>query len=229
MSEAPSSNAGAQWVERFLLPLLDRQRPGWRRESLRCLQLDPDDEDEAIRLRSEGITCDILLSESARATELQWETPPTVAPLSSLGGENGRYDLVLTGRLGAATTSAGSRKAAIKELGRVTRPGAGVLVCTGNRRCPLDLTRNASLLHGRDTPALMDLAEATHAFLNSGAFHIVEPVCVAGHLGWSRLPSPLRPLSGLVEGYWRYVATPERRWLYASALNPILMIWAERS
>jgi len=79
------ASAGARWLERFLLPILDDLLADVKHEAVRrCLQLQPDNEEEALHLRGKGWICDLLVEEG---TDLSpWEIrikPPSPEPSTS--------------------------------------------------------------------------------------------------------------------------------------------------
>jgi SAM-dependent methyltransferase len=225
-SAAETGSAGARWVERFLVPHL-RQHFGTRGSGLACLQIDPDDEDEAERLRREGHTCDVILSDAARLRELRWVVAPVVGDPGRLPVADASWDFILTGRLGAIAPDRARRERFARELARICRLGGAFLTAVGNRRCPVDLTGNAPRLHGPASPTLVTLAEAEELFGRAG-FRRVRPLSVAGHFGFRRLRGPARLVGSALDAYWRSCATPGRRRWYTGVLNPVLMLWVER-
>ena len=204
------SSAGAAWVERFLLPLLARRFKN--RRDLACLQLWPDDATEADRLRELGYRCTMA--------------EPT--PAMALASPDGSYDFAFTGRFSRGATEHASRMALAREFHRVLRSGGSLLLAAGNRACPVDLTRNGPVVHGRSARSCLSLDEFEDLFRQAG-FDAVEPLGVAGHFGWGSLHPLVRPLGSVLDAYWRAVVTPSRRWLYAGPLNPALLVWLTKN
>src|SRR5262245_52873199 len=121
---------GAAWVDRFLMPRLQSRFANG--ENILCLQIAPDDEMEAQRLRESGHSCEVSCLSGSTALPF---------PDSS-------YDFAFTGRFPVLATDREARVAFAKELHRVLRPGGSLLLVLGNRRCAIDLTRNGPLIHG---------------------------------------------------------------------------------
>jgi SAM-dependent methyltransferase len=206
-TEKPS--AGAAWIERFLLPrLLERFGPARR---LDCLQIG-EDLAETIRLRELGHHCEMIALDSA-----------VKMPVSSAS-----FDLVFTGRFPALARQKQERIELARELFRILRPGGSLLLVFGNRRCPVDLSRNGPLLHGPQAASCLSAAEAQEIFTAAAGFSGIRFLSVNGHFGWNRLPRWLRPLGHFADCYWRFVVTPARRWLYTSFFNPMLILWINK-
>jgi SAM-dependent methyltransferase len=210
-----TAEAGRAWVERWLLPRLAGGPP---RD---CVKLGPAGQGdaaaaaEAQHLAAAGHPCRLVL------------VPADAAPPLRLDAPDGAADLVLCGGFAALAAVAG-RAALVAECARILRPGGHLLLHVGNRIAPVDLSGNAPLLHGPGAAGLMTLAEAEHAFVAAGPFARLTPLSAAGYQGWSRLPRAARPLGAAMDALWRHVLTPGRRRLYASALNPSLVLWIER-
>ena len=223
-----SGSAGERWVERYLLPIVNHRlrRDGTR--SLTCLQIEPDDETEAIRLRRDGHRCDILLLDAARAEGCDWQERPLVRDSIAALHARGAYDLVLTGYFGRLGRNRAGRLELAHQLHAACRGGGAFLTAIGNRRCPVDLTGNASRLHGPSCDSLVTLREMERIFVGAAGFAAVQPLTLAGHFGMSRARGLLAPAAWLMAAHWRWVAVPERRWLYASPLNPVLMLWIQK-
>jgi len=100
-----------------------------------------------------------------------------------------------------------------------------MLVLVGNRWCPLDLSRHGPLLHGPWSRTSLAYRECTNLFVRDAGFHAARPISLYHHFAWSRLPAVLRPLGILLDLHWRSLATPDRKWLYSSPLNPIFLLW----
>jgi len=228
-SQSIRETAGAQWVERYLHPLLGRLRTSPATARLNLLQLDPDDESEAVRLRKDGYLCDSMVFDAARLRERPWEQAPVLAQGLTLPAESGRYDLVMTGRFGRLAANEADRRTLAGELARVCRPGGAVLLSIGNRRCPLDLSGNApSRLHGWKCRRLVTLRELERLFVEQCGFASLECLSVAGMFGGNRLRRLPRWVGTTIEGYLRQVSAPRRRWLYGSFLSPMLCVWIRR-
>jgi len=220
---------GTRWVDQFLRPLLGRLElpPGASR--FRCLQLEADDEEEALRLRQEGHDCHILLFDRRRLAERLWQEPPLLAEELRLPMDTASIDLVFTGYFGRLTRNCAGRQALAGEFGRVCRKGGAVLLSIGNRRCPVDLSGNApARLHGCRCASLMTLRELEQLFLGECGFAMLEPLSLANQFGWSRLSRLPRWVTAGLEGYLRVVSMPGRPWLYGSVISPLLCCWIRR-
>jgi len=224
----PMTSAGERWVERYLLPQLDRRLPGHRRSPLAILQIDPDDETEAMRLRREGHRCDVVLSDASRLAAERWQDPPVVRDPAATLGSPGAYDFVLTGYFGRMSQGSARRLAVAREIARVLRSGGGFLTAIGNRLSPIDFTHNAARVHGPSVPSLVTLQEMEEVFIDGAGFSAVDPLPLTGHFGMSTVAGPRRMLTTLLELHWRWLAVPERRWAYAGPLNPVLMLWIQK-
>jgi hypothetical protein len=134
----------------------------------------------------------------------------------------------LTGRLGRFARSIGEKRTFARELSGLCKKGGAFLTAIGNYRCPVDLTRNASLIHGPKCASLVTLREMQEIFVDRGGFSSVQPLSPAGHFSWRRLRGPGMAVARWLEYFWREIAVPHRRWLYASPLNPVLMLWIEK-
>jgi SAM-dependent methyltransferase len=206
-----AASPGAAWVERFLLPQFARRFSKDR--SVSCLQIAPDDDSEARRLCQLGHNCEM--------------TTPT-ADLE-LPFPEASYDFVFTGRFPVLAPELEARITLAKELYRVTRRGGALLLAMGNRSSPLDLTGNGPLLHGTRARHCLSVQEARAILVRAAGFESLVPLSVSGHFGWNRLPRLLQPLGQILDVYWRFVATPNRLWLYSSPLNPTLLLWLNRN
>jgi SAM-dependent methyltransferase len=203
-------NPGPRWVNSYFVPNL--RRLGIADRPLRILSLWPDDASEAEELGRLGHAC-----------ELAEFMPDSPSPWS-----DHTFDIVITGRLPKLAISTSERDRTIRMIYSALRPGGGLLVAIGNRLCPVDLSRNAPLLHGPFNRHCMSWREVKRLFLSpSGPFQAVKPLPVEGHFGWHRLGS-LNFLGRLLEAYWKSVVTPRRLSLYTSPLNPIFMLWIQK-
>ncbi len=138
---------------------------------------------------------------------------------------DGTWDFAFTGQF---TTKATDRPGRIKlaaETRRVLRAGGSLLLAVGNRLCPLDLTRNGKVFHGPEAPRCVSLGEISNILIDEAGFSSVELQNVNGHFGWGSVPGAARHVGSLLDFYWRYFATPSRKWLYASPFNPTLLLW----
>jgi hypothetical protein len=221
------STAGARWVERYLRPLLAARLIPRRGPTLRILQLDPDDDTEAARLRADGHSCDVVLLDPARVGRHAWQQAPSVRPWPGALAEPGSYDFVLTGYFGRIGGTLAGQLALAREVRRVCVPGGAFLTAIGNRRCPVDFTGNAPRLHRSTVPTLATLPELEGVFVAGAGFAAVHPLSLTGHFGMSTLTGAQRIAGTLLEWHWRTLAVPERRWVYASAINPTLMVWVD--
>jgi len=228
LNPAAESSLGAQWVDRYLLPVMHEYLPRSRLGAIRCLQIEPDDEQEARQLRRHGHGCEVVLLNDRRLRERDWELAPRTGGGAGIPSGSGRYDLILTGRLGQLAGFAADRKALAEALAALCNPGGALLTVIGNRRCLVDLTGNASLLHGRRCASLTTLEEMEEFFVGKERFSNLRLLQVAGHFSWSRARGPLCLPAWLLERFWRHLAVPERRWLYAGPLNPVLALWLQR-
>src|SRR4030095_33725 len=168
--------AGAAWVERYLLPLFARYFSD--RSAVSCLQMAPDDPTESERLREAGHACVV---ESPKAGQ-------------KLMYPDATFDFAFTGRFPVLARDHHARVALAKELNRVLGNRGALLLAVGNRLCPLDLTRNGSLIHGPFDPSCLSLLEAEGILISEAGFKRVELLDVNGHFGWGSLPAFIRPL-----------------------------------
>ena len=205
-----SNSNGAAWVNRFLAPLLSRNFSNAR--PLDCLQVVPDDDSEAVRLRELGHRCEM--------------TEP--GPDQTLPFPDDSYDFAFTGRFTLRALNRVSRAALAREFFRVLREGGALLLLVGNRWCPLDLSRNGPLIHSPWSRTCLTYRECTDLFMQEAEFRAATPISMQGHFGWASLPAILRPLGKLLDAHWRYVATPSRKWLYSSPLNPTFLLWLNK-
>jgi hypothetical protein len=222
-----ASTPGERWVERYLLPLVNRRLIDNGQRALTCLQIEPDDETEARRLRQEGHRCDVVVLDPNRLESEPWHQPPLVRDDARWLGDAAAYDLILTGCFGRLGAGSASRRALARELGRICRKPGAFLTAIGNRWCPIDFTGNAPRLHGPFHESVVTLAEMEEIFSGAG-FSTIHPLTLSGHFEMGRAPNAFALAARALKAYWRSVAIPERRWLYASPLNPTLMLWIEK-
>ncbi|MDA0765227.1 MAG: methyltransferase domain-containing protein [Verrucomicrobia bacterium] len=223
------ASEGSRWLERFLLPLLEDLLADVEHEPVRrCLQLQPDNEEEALHLRGKGWICDLLVEEGTDLSHLAGT--PTVLPqnLEDMTLSDASYDLVFSGQLGPLLKDSRSRARRIGELARVCKPGGGILAVFGNRLCPLDLTHSAPILHGPGASSLATMTSLRRDFVESGAFSSLRPLSVNGHFSSTGAAGPRRVLRAFLEWNWRHFVKPEREWAYASVFNPVLLVWIQK-
>jgi SAM-dependent methyltransferase len=216
--------SGARWVASYLLPILYEHLPQSGARPLHCLQIEPDDEEEAIYLRQLGHQCDILLFDPDRRTQCQWEQLPALGTISELPFAADSYDFILTGRMGKFAKNTPDRALFAAELARICRRGGAFLATTGNRYCPVDLTGNVSTLHLPGNTALTTCNEMERIFVTGAGFTSLKLQGVAGHFAWTTVPRALKFIPRLLEAFWRRVAVPDRRWIYGGPVNPTLVL-----
>lgn len=201
---------GPRWVHGYFLPNL--QKLGISGRPLNVLSLWPDDASEAEELQRLGHTCE--LAEISPGQPSPWAED--------------EFDIIMTGRLPKFAVAQDERCRIVQMLHSAIRPRGGILLAIGNRLCPLDLSRNAPLLHGPFNRNCMSWREVQQLFLGpSGPFKAVECLPVQGHFGWHRMGS-LKLLGQFCEAYWKHVLTPRRRFLYFSPLSPIFILWISK-
>lgn len=200
---------GAAWVRRFLLPYLSRRFPN--ADSISCLQIAPDDETEAHTLNQSGYRCAMAV--------------PTAT--MELSFPDSSYDFIFTGRFPVLAHDRQAKIAFAKELRRILHRGGSLFLAVGNRHCPVDLTRNGPFLHGPWSGRCLSLHEARDILVREAGFEAVIPISVHHHFGWGSLPAAFRSLGMILDAHWRTVATPSRSWVYASPLNPTLLLVAQ--
>ncbi len=208
----PAAAASARWVDEFLLPTVSAELDARARAAMRCLQLEPHDEEEAIHLRRLGHACDVAVWRQERVTERHWQRPPILLGAARWPMADGHYDLAWSGEAGLAPLSSEARLACARELHRVCADRGAVLLVAGNRACPLHRARGVAF---EDMRAL---------FVAQAGFRAMRPANLAGHFGWSRLPRVLRWLAAPLEAYLRWASQPAHPRRYASALNPMLAL-----
>ncbi len=72
------------------------------------------------------------------------------------------------------------------------------------------------------------MGEARRILIEGAGFAGVTALPVCGHFGWNRLPVSLRWAGKGLDGYWRRVANPGRKWLYFGWFNPTLVLWVNK-
>jgi hypothetical protein len=229
MHENTVRSASARWVDAFLLPALHARFPGTLHSGLRCLQVEPADEEEATYLRSRGHACDVLLCNGERAGERAWQRPPLVGGPARLPVEDHRYDFVWSGAFGRLNRTPESRSACARELCRVSATGGAVMLTAGNRASPLDLSAGSARLHGPFRTDLVTLPEMKRHFVDEGGFSAMRLLSLEGCFGWAQLPGALRFAAAWLEGYLRWVSSPASPGIYGSPLNPMFALWFERA
>lgn len=220
-------NSGVRWVEHYFLPLIDTYAVKRSDARLVCLQIEPDDEEEAIRIRAEGFVCDTVVYREPRAGGRAWRQTPIMAESGRLPLQSQRYDLVFSGAFSRIAPSPERRRALAEELARVCRKGGAVLLTLGNRWCPIDLSCRPPVLHGPWTRDLITLREMERLFVGECGFSKLRPLSLVGHFGWTSLCGTKKLLAPMLERYLRWSATPDRPWRYASPLNPMFSLWIE--
>ncbi len=224
---------GVLWVERFLLPLLQKQMTHANSHQLCCLQIEPIDSldclEETKRIRQQGHLCDVALYKDPGATPTSVPNDVQVIDdLTQLPLDSARYDLILCGRFGKMTRDKSLRLPFANELARVCKPRGAFLATFGNRHCPIDLSGNSSLLHGPASPSLLSIREAKNLFLDQSGFSSAQSINLYGHFGWSKVSGIGTIVAKTLDIFWRWCATPQHPWLYASPVNPCFMLWINR-
>ena len=202
-----NTTPGAAWVKRFLQPLLVRHFP--TDKAVSCAQVAATDPSEAEELRALGHACELL--------------EPTAS--LRLEARDASFDFAFTGRFPVLAAEPPARVRLARELHRVLRRGGALLLVSGNRHCPLDLTRNGPLLHSPGAQQGLSSREVGTILVKEGGFANVRPLSVCGHFGWNRLNGSQRWVGRVLDAYWHRLATPSRKWLYFSPLNPTLVLW----
>ena len=185
----------------------------------RCgyFEIDPEDEDEAVRIRELGSPCDIVISRPEGYPRGMWHIPPVCASPARLPLRSGYYGLILTGALETLLNQGNDLETIAAELDRITSAGGAVLLTVEN---PRFLLRNRKL---RAVPAL-DVLE--RALMAGGHFESVEPLSLDNHLAGQRmLRGPLRLVRPLLRLIIRVVSDPAAKRLYVSPLNPVFALW----
>lgn len=225
----PAPTAAVRWVDGYLLPLVGSEIGRLPGSGLRCLQIEPDDEEEAMHLRRLGHHCEVILCDPGRLGERHWERTPLVASdPAGLPVADQSYDLVWSGAFGRLNPTPERRRTCARELLRVCSPRGGVLLTQGNAACALDLSSGIKLSLGRARPDQVTYAELQRAFLGEAGFAAMHLKSVAGHFGWTRVPRLLRVVAIALERYLEWASRPDRPRRYASALNPMFGLWFTR-
>ncbi|MBM3784996.1 MAG: class I SAM-dependent methyltransferase [Acidobacteria bacterium] len=218
-------SAGADWVDRYLQPRLERTLLE-SKPRLDCLQLGPDDDEEAGRLRQLGHTCTVMLTSLEPYRTWRWHQPPVVGDALCSVFRDASFDLIFTGWIGKLTQSGAALPEVARALCRVLRPGGAMLLSASNRWCPADLVDRRLSVPGAGRPAKLSLVEIERAF--EGLPVDIERLPIAGHFRWGRLPGPLRGLAPLLNSYLAACGSPGNRFVYSSPMNPLLMLWVSR-
>lgn len=224
MSHAPG-NAGAEWIDRYLMAQI-RNSSLAGKSGLRCLQFGPDDDEEAQRLRERGHRCVVQLTALEPYRRWHWHQSPLVADWRVPALRNGGFDLIFTGWFGKLASKPEELPEVAKFLTAFLRPGGAMLLSLSNRWCPLDLIDKRLRAPGSGQPGRLSLGDVERAFDGLGA--TIELRSVRGHFRWGRLPKLLRWLGPLLNLWLGLTSIPAVRLLYASPLNPVLMLWVVR-
>lgn len=193
---------------------------------MRCLQLGPDDDEEAQRLRERGHACAVLIGEWDPYQRWDWHESPVLADWRRMPWRDATFDLIFSpwfGRLAAGPEEVGE---VARRLYAALKPGGGMLLSMSNRWCPLDLIDKRIQAPGTGIPVRLGLADVERAFRGTGAR--IDRKNVRGHFRWGRLPRSLAWLGPALNLYLGAVSSTWLRPLYASPLNPVLMIWTEK-
>jgi SAM-dependent methyltransferase len=153
-------------------------------------------------------------------------TDPT--PAMELCFPDSSWDFAFSGHFPSQARDRTARVSLAKEMFRVLRGGGSLLLAIGNRLCPVDLTRNGGMFHGAGADYCLSLKEMRGILMGEAGFANVGLLNVNGHFGWGSLPSIIRPLGRILDAHWRYLAIPSREWIYASPLNPTLLLWINK-
>lgn len=215
-------------MDRFLLPILQRQCARVGTPTLRCLQIQPDDEDEAERVRALGHTCAIALWRPEEYDGREWHRFPVVADPFRLPFKSQQFDLIFTGALGPIAAAAPDRRALGRELARVCAESGGFLSAVGNRYCPIDLTSSRGRIHGPRHPEKFSVGDLRHLLLAEDAFPTLQLLSVSGHFGFSKIRGPLRSAVAAIRTWTEWASDPKVMWRYAGPLNPTLMVLAQK-
>jgi len=222
--ECSVNNPGADWVDRYLDPHLRTRLPG--RSELMCLQIGPDDDEEAQRLRDKGYRCVVLLGSLEPYRTWRWRQSPVVSRWSQTPFQEEAFDVIFTGWFGKLADSRRNYPLVAREFCRLVRPGGAMLLTMSNRWCPVDLIDRQLSVPGRAPAARASLKDLRTAF--QGLPVSLELLNVAGHFRWGRLPGPLSLLAPVLDAYLRWSSNPLRPASYASGLNPMLILWVRR-
>jgi hypothetical protein len=221
-------STGRRWVEEYLLPRIAQQRGKSLMLELVILQVDPDDESEAERLRQEGHTCDVVLTDPGPWRRTTWQKAPVYANAAALPFDAGRYHLVISGKFGRLAKNVDERCSVAREWARVLQPNGAVLLTIGNRASPLDLSGHACLMHTPWCHALVTLLDIERMFIGQAGFRAVQRLSLSGHFGWTSCSGALKFIARGLEAYLAWSSYPSRRWIYEGPLNPMLSLWITR-
>lgn len=200
--------AAARWVDRYLMPIVSGRLANG---AMRCLQVEPENPHEAMRLRAIGHTCDL------------------VNAACQLPAPSGHYDLVMCGAFGRVTAEYIGRQALVREFARVTRRGGAVLLTLGNRRCPVDLSSNTTLLHGFNDEALATPGEIRRLFVRDGGFTAVTLLSLANYFSGSQSGSAVRRMAAACTNvYLRCCHSMPTMLLREAPFTPMFAYWIER-
>lgn len=202
-------NHGRRWVHCYFLPQINRI--GFSGRPLRILSLWPDDNSEAQEFVNLGHSCEVC----------------NFLPDSVMPSSESSFDIILTGRFPKYVFK-NDRNKAVNILHSLLRLGGGLLLAVGNRLCPVDLSRNAPLIHSQFNYNTFTMNDIRNYFLSpAGPFQAIERLPVEGHFGWHRL-GPLHFLGRIFDSYWKNFVKPSRPILYESPLNPIFLLWISK-
>lgn len=220
-----SISAGAAWVDRYLDPHLKAHFHDRGRSLRRCLQIGADDDEEANRLREKDCRCVVMLDQMEPFRKWKWYQSPVVSDWRQPPFPDGTYDFVFSGCFGQMAGSHDRHREVARALARLVRPGGAILLSIANRFCPGDLLNRDSRMHGPWHPHTASLSQMEDAF--SGLPVRIRRLNIEGHFRWSRLPRAIAPIGRLLSFYLGLCSSSNHRWLYASPLNPVLMLWIE--
>jgi SAM-dependent methyltransferase len=222
----PAEVPGARCVDSFIAPRIESF---FRKKAVAkplCLQLEPDaagPENEAIRLRERGHSCLVALA-SGQSPGMQWRETPIVVDPFRLPFPDEKFQFILTGAF-ARMASPKDRHRLAAEFFRVcASPGAVLLTCA-NRYSPIDLLTKR--LHWFSDSESAGLHELERLFADC-SFRAVMPINLAGHFEWRSFPGKLAWIGKAMERYITWITAPERRFFYASPLNPVIALWLEK-
>jgi SAM-dependent methyltransferase len=220
-----SQTVGGMWVDRFLLPRLASFLPKGR--PLELLQIDPDDEDEAAHLRSYGHHCTVILTGAKGLDVASWRQTPVLANPGRLPFSDASFDLLFTGAFGRVAHGSQARQRVAAEFLRVLRSDGGILLCCSNRNCPVDLLSRRVPIRALAHKTTVSFGELETAFAMPGTSPKINQLSLKDHFSFQRAQWPLRAALPIAARYLKWSSTPER-WVYSSALNPILLVWVKK-
>lgn len=220
-----SASAGSAWVDRYLQPQLNSHFHSRGSALRRCLQIGADDDEEANRLRENGYRCTVMLDRLEPYRQWKWYQSPVVANWRQPAFADGCFDFVFSGDFGQMAGNQGRHGEVARDLVRLVRPGGAILLSVANRYCPADLLHRESRIHGPWHGHTASLAQIERAF--SALPVRIRRLNIRSHFRWSRLPRAIAPVGALLSSYLGLSSSVNHRWLYASPLNPVLMLWVE--